>query len=262
MSSFPSARDGFANAKLNMIVSVYNQTHVENTAAFVKTLLCQLKRSAVDVDNPMTNRDNTEMFDSSWNDSDNRDASLVRLPDDWDCSKCGAVNFGIRTECFRRKCGAPRDDDNESETSDNDYDVSALYADDDFKDFTFYVDDKKFKVHKCVFACASPVFKTMFTCGLDETKLNSARVDDCDPDIFERLIKFVYTGKPPEDLRSISMELYELAHRYDIPNLLKICLQDIKMIQIDDGNAFGIYAFSIKFEMENLLRYSWAYIKR
>lgn len=68
--------------------------------------------------------------------------------------------------------------------------IASLLEDDTFADFTFNVHGREFKAHKNLLSAASPVFRAMFTCGLDETKNNTTNID-CKPEIFEIFIKFI-----------------------------------------------------------------------
>lgn len=139
--------------------------------------------------------------------------------------------------------------------------IASLTEDDKFSDFTFIVRDKEFKVHKCLLARVSHVFETMFTCGLDETKDNSAKVD-CKPEIFNHMLDFIYKNVWPEtDMPSISMELYELAHFYHVVPLMKICLSFILQKKIDSSNALELYEFASTYEIEKLLETSWEFIR-
>lgn len=147
-------------------------------------------------------------------------------------------------------------------TKDLETDIHELFADDELKDFTFKVGHEEFKVHKLVLSRASPVFKTMFTCGLDETKFNSAMIEECEPEVFKKFLLFIYADKTPEDLRLVSMQLYELAHRYNIPRLMNICLDDIMKIKINNLNCLEIYQFAIKFELKDLVNNAWNHIKK
>lgn len=107
---------------------------------------------------------------------------------------------------------------------------ASLHEDEDFADFTlFKVRDKEFKVHKCLMAAASSVCKTMFTCGLDESKYNSATID-CNPEVFEHFLAYIYKNVSPFD---------------KMPSLYDLC-QAIRMsallwYQIIDEDLFGIY---------------------
>lgn len=136
-----------------------------------------------------------------------------------------------------------------------------LFADDTFKDFTFVVRGKEFKVHKCLLSIASDVFLKMFTCGLDETKDNTATLDYA-PEVFGIFIKFIYTNAcPVEKMPLICMELYELAHLYEIKLLVKICHAFIMDKEIDSSNALELYEFASTYKIEKLLETTWAFVK-
>lgn len=139
--------------------------------------------------------------------------------------------------------------------------VGSLQDDDTFSDFTFIVGGKSFKVHKNILSLASSVFKTMFTCGLNETKNNSAEVK-CEPEIFQHLLTYIYKGILPfEKMPSISAELYELAHLYEIESLKKICLRFILDSKIDSDNALELYEIATRYDFKQLLDTSWEFIK-
>lgn len=138
---------------------------------------------------------------------------------------------------------------------------ASLVNDDTFADFTFIVRNKQFKIHKCILGAASEVLMAMFTCGLDETKNGSAKID-CDPEIFEYFIKFIYTGTWPEEkMPTVSFELYELANLYGVETLKKVCLAYITSLKVDSNNALDIYEFAITYEDEKLLESTWEYIR-
>lgn len=138
---------------------------------------------------------------------------------------------------------------------------ASLLEDEKFADFTIKVRDKEFKVHKCLLAKASRVFETMFTCGLDETKDNSATID-CKPEIFKYFMAFIYKNVWPEkEMPSICFELYELAHLYEIALLKQICLKFILKKTIITNNALELYEFACIYEIKELLSSSWNFIK-
>lgn len=139
--------------------------------------------------------------------------------------------------------------------------LASLLEDDTFADFTFNVHGREFKVHKFLLAKASHVFETMFTCGLDETKNNTTTVD-CKPEIFEIFIKFIYMNEWSEHLMPIiCYDLYELAHRYQIETLKKICLTFVENKSMDCYNVLDIYEFAMTYQIGELLDSSWKFIK-
>lgn len=103
----------------------------------------------------------------------------------------------------------------------------------------------------------------MFTCGLDETKNNSAN-ENCDPEVFGHFIKFIYTDELPKDdeMPAISCDLYTLAHQYGIVALMEICMDFILDEEIDEQNALSLYEFASTYEIEELLDKTWHFIKK
>lgn len=139
--------------------------------------------------------------------------------------------------------------------------IASLLEDSRFADFTFIVRGERYKVHKCLLAKASEVFEKMFTCGLDETKNNSATVD-CNPVLFQHFLKFIYTGDLPETGMSVlCFDLYELAHLYGIQPLKQICMAFVCDTNIGNNNALQIYQFASTYEIKELLDSAWEFIK-
>lgn len=139
-------------------------------------------------------------------------------------------------------------------------DLGAMLESEKFADFTFNVRGRQFKAHKIILSSASEAFDTMFSCGLEETKNNSANVD-CDPKVFALFLRFIYTKVVPVDeMPKICIELYELAHRNGIELLEKICMVFIDEKKIDQDSALKLYEFAATYEKEEMLEKSWKFI--
>lgn len=139
--------------------------------------------------------------------------------------------------------------------------MQSIAYDDKIADFTLVVRNKQFKIQKCILGAVSKVFMTMFTCGLDETKNGSAKID-CDPEIFEYFINYIYNSTWPEEkMPTICLELYELANRYDVKVLMALCHAFIMEKNIDSNNALALYEFACTCKAEELLDASWEHIK-
>lgn len=138
----------------------------------------------------------------------------------------------------------------------------SMYEDDTFKDFTFFVRGRELKVHKSVMGAASEVFRTMLTCGLDETKNNAATVE-CDPKIFEIFLRYVYVNAIPSKTRmlDVCIELHELAHRYGIKLLERICIMFVLQKEINETNAMLLYEFALHYKVHELIDKSLSFIK-
>ena len=79
------------------------------------------------------------------------------------------------------------------------------------------------RAHKCILAARSPVFKAMFNYKLKENLTNKLIIEDCKPDVVKAMIKYIYTAYIPEDIKSISIDLYIAAEKYFIESLKIKC---------------------------------------
>uniref|UniRef100_A0AC34R780 BTB domain-containing protein n=1 Tax=Panagrolaimus sp. JU765 TaxID=591449 RepID=A0AC34R780_9BILA len=93
----------------------------------------------------------------------------------------------------------------------------ALLEDEEFKDFTFYVEDEEIKVHKSVLAVASPVFADMLKPHCKEFKKGNVDIMDFDADTINNAVELMYTRELDDNL-SIQelLNLYKFAVKYDL----------------------------------------------
>ena len=63
-----------------------------------------------------------------------------------------------------------------------------------FCDITLGVGGRQFQAHRNILAAASPYFHVMFTGGLSESESSVIHIQGASPQIFEILLKFMYTG--------------------------------------------------------------------
>lgn len=131
----------------------------------------------------------------------------------------------------------------------------------DLSDFTYVVQGKEFKVHKLILSLASPVFRSTFECGLDETRDNKAIVTDCDPGMFQHLLNFIYKGDLPDNIQEIVLDLFKLAHVYQIQPLQNICLNRIMLTQLSQDSVVELYDAAITYELDRLKNNCWTFIK-
>ena len=64
-----------------------------------------------------------------------------------------------------------------------------------FSDVTFSIGDKELKAHKLILSIHSPVFAAMFKHDTKEAKENRVEIIDIHFDVFQELLKFIYSGK-------------------------------------------------------------------
>lgn len=64
-----------------------------------------------------------------------------------------------------------------------------------FSDMTFVVNGKVLQAHKAVICARSPVFAAMFSNDCKENKENSVVISDVSIEVFENLLRFMYTNQ-------------------------------------------------------------------
>ncbi|GAV03368.1 hypothetical protein RvY_13800-2 [Ramazzottius varieornatus] len=109
--------------------------------------------------------------------------------------------------------------------------VQALLLKNEFCDVVFQVgtdgETEQIKSHRALLAARSSVFATMFFGSVPENKA-FVEVTDTSPDIFKLMLKFVYS----DDTAGINVrnliDMYGVAHKYDIIPLKKFCADQVK----------------------------------
>lgn len=91
-----------------------------------------------------------------------------------------------------------------------------------YSDIIFMVQGEEFKLHRNILSARSPVFEVMFESNFEESKQNRVTITDIEVDVFEELIKFIYTGKI-DQLDNLVHELFVVADKYQIESLKNIC---------------------------------------
>lgn len=81
------------------------------------------------------------------------------------------------------------------------------------------VKDREFNVHKAILTARSSVFDGMFSHDLSEANSGIVPIEDCDPDVFEQFLFFLYTGRPQHLSTDNACDLYYVADKYDIAEL-------------------------------------------
>ena len=106
-------------------------------------------------------------------------------------------------------------------------DYLKLYTDSKNAEVTFIVGAKKYKAHKEILIARSNYFRVVFNSAMKEAVTNEVLITDTDPNVFEEMLKFLYTGLPPKNLSSIARFLLPLTDRYDVAILKSRCVSAI-----------------------------------
>jgi len=97
-----------------------------------------------------------------------------------------------------------------------------------FADITFAIQGEEIKAHKSVLAARSPYFRNMFDANMVENASGKIEVPDADSKAFRGMLEYIYGGMHPKNLDEISIDLFVIADKYDIPKLRDICEWNIR----------------------------------
>ncbi|EFX61458.1 hypothetical protein DAPPUDRAFT_69492, partial [Daphnia pulex] len=106
-----------------------------------------------------------------------------------------------------------------SETEDLATNLAELYTSMNNSDVIFAVGNKEFPAHKAIVGARSPVFTAMFQHDMTEAALNRVEIVDIEPEIFQAVLRFIYTDQVNLTNEN-STALLAASNRYFL-NLLK-----------------------------------------
>ena len=103
--------------------------------------------------------------------------------------------------------------------------LERLFEDMTLSDVTFNIGERQFKAHKCILASSSQVFLAMFEHPTKENITNQVVIEDIDPEIFQELLRFIYTGRlsSPVTLDTMATRLFVAADKYLLDRLKSEC---------------------------------------
>ncbi len=95
------------------------------------------------------------------------------------------------------------------------------------------VGEESFGSHRSLLSARSPVFAAMFGSGMKEAKTGHVRIEDANPDTFQRFLKFLYTGMLEPS--AMDKELFAVADKYQVSTLMELCRPAAHTADTDDG---------------------------
>ena len=98
-------------------------------------------------------------------------------------------------------------------------DISRFLTSTSNGDVTFVIREREFPGHKLILSARSPVFAAMFQHDMKESALNRVEIADIEPDIFQALLRFMYTDQVDLTIEK-AIALLAAANRYFL-DLLK-----------------------------------------
>ena len=102
-------------------------------------------------------------------------------------------------------------------------DIGALFGDRNFCDVELMVNGKHFHAHKNMLAARSSVFAAMFKDEMAEKINNTVEITDIDHEVFEEVLRYIYTGETSSLTDEIAMKLLVAADKYELNRLKIIC---------------------------------------
>jgi speckle-type POZ protein len=130
-------------------------------------------------------------------------------------------------------------------------------------DVTFNVRGQKFAAHKIILAMRSPVFAAMFhNRTYKEALSGQVKVDDIDPDVFQELLRYLYTGLT----RSTAMEvmapgILAAANKYLLDQLKHRCETHL-IRQMSAKNCLNMLTLTTHHPAEHLKKFAIEYFRR
>jgi len=132
--------------------------------------------------------------------------------------------------------------------------LGKIYATKDGSDVTYSVEGELFRAHKIILAMRSPVFYAELYGGMMESKAQLIQVQDMKHDVFEALLRYMYTDSWPtsgdglaaadgDDANEMLCGLLMAADRYGVERLRLLCEHRLCKV-LNAGNVADLLAFA------------------
>ncbi|KAG8437047.1 hypothetical protein GDO86_007939 [Hymenochirus boettgeri] len=128
----------------------------------------------------------------------------------------------------------------------------------EFCDVQIQIGDKIFKVHKLVLAASSPYFAALLAGGMKESLNDVVQIQGVDPNSFQLLLDFVYTGSVKISTENVQ-KLMTAADMLQLSHVVELCCDFLKE-QIEPANCVGFFQFSEQLACQPLLEFTESYI--
>ena len=129
-------------------------------------------------------------------------------------------------------------------------------------DVKFNLGGRKFAAHKNILAMRSPVFAAMFRHPTKEMQTNQGEVKDVDPDVFQEVLRFIYTGKTQSTaLNKMAPGLLAAADKYLLEDL-KSCCETHLIRQMSAENCLELLSLTTHHPAEHLKKNAIEYFRR
>ncbi|XP_057321798.1 speckle-type POZ protein-like [Microplitis mediator] len=133
------------------------------------------------------------------------------------------------------------------------HDYEELYNSKIGSDVVVEVGDKEFPAHKIILIARSPVLAAMFSHEMIEKKDNRLTIIDIDPEIFEKVLEYIYTDKVV-DLDDDANDLLEAADKYQLETLKQMCQNSLSK-SLTAENSIYLMTLAERHNAKELLEY-------
>jgi speckle-type POZ protein len=102
--------------------------------------------------------------------------------------------------------------------------LDGLFNNMQFSDVNFKIGGREFPAHKVILSARSQYFAAMFQHPMKEQSTNQVKIEDIEPEVFDQLLRFIYTGRVPLDkLQTMAAGLLIAADKYLMDELKMKC---------------------------------------
>ena len=102
--------------------------------------------------------------------------------------------------------------------------LEELFNDKQFSDVILNIRGREFPAHKNILATRSEVFAAMFQHPMKEKATNHIEIEDIEPEVFQELLRFIYTGRvSTATLDTMAAGLFIAADKYLLNGLKNEC---------------------------------------
>jgi speckle-type POZ protein len=129
-------------------------------------------------------------------------------------------------------------------------------------DATFNINGRKFAAHKTILAMRSEVFAAMFLHPTKEVQTGEVKVDDIDPDVFQEVLRYLYTGLTRSTTMDImAPELLAAADKYMLDELKTRCETHL-IRKMSAKNCLDLLTLTAHHPAEHLKKFAIEYFRR
>uniref|UniRef100_A0A0N5C1Y7 BTB domain-containing protein n=1 Tax=Strongyloides papillosus TaxID=174720 RepID=A0A0N5C1Y7_STREA len=97
-------------------------------------------------------------------------------------------------------------------------DMAGMFQSTMFSDCAIEVQNSQIKVHKCILASRSEVFKSLLTDDGCKFSPNGIEMNGFRLEVVNEMVNYLYTGKSP-NMDEMALELFEIGHKYELEQL-------------------------------------------